>query len=151
MAIFVIEDDPQNGPDHVDCHRTVGLVISPWCRQGVVDSRLYTTTSMVRTIELILGLPPLTQYDAAATPMFGCFQKTVQPVPYTTVMPRIDLAAKNTIRSPFAMESSKLDFDEYDRVPDEVLNRIVWAAVKGTDQPCPPPVHRVMFAEAVTK
>ena len=70
MAIFVIEDDAQNGPDHVDAHRTVGLVISPYCKRGVVDSTFYTTASMVRTMELILGLPPLTQYDAGATPMF---------------------------------------------------------------------------------
>ena len=76
MAIFVIEDDAQNGPDHVDAHRTVGLVISPYCKRGVVDSTLYTTASMIRTMELILGLPPLTQYDAGATPMFNCFQKT---------------------------------------------------------------------------
>ena len=73
MAIFVIEDDAQNGPDHVDAHRTAGLVISPYCKQGTVDSTLYTTASMVRTMELILGLPPLTQYDAGATPMFNCF------------------------------------------------------------------------------
>ena len=76
MAIFVIEDDAQNGPDHVDAHRTAGLVISPYCKRGFVDSTFYTTASMVRTMELILGLPPLTQYDAGATPMFNCFQTT---------------------------------------------------------------------------
>src|SRR5437868_5896405 len=75
MAIFVIEDDAQNGPDHVDAHRTTGFVISPYCRRGVVDSTLYTTASLIRTMELILGLPPLTQYDAGATPMFACFGK----------------------------------------------------------------------------
>ncbi len=80
MAIFVIEDDAQNGPDHVDAHRTTGLVISPYCKRGVVDSTLYSTASMVRTIELILGLPPLTQYDAGATPMFNCFGTTPRPV-----------------------------------------------------------------------
>ncbi|PYJ03002.1 MAG: phosphoesterase, partial [Verrucomicrobia bacterium] len=69
MPIFVIEDDAQNGPDHVDAHRTVGFVISPYCKRGFVDSTLYTTASMIRTMELILGLPPLTQYDAGATPM----------------------------------------------------------------------------------
>ena len=73
MAIFVIEDDAQNGPDHVDAHRTVGLVISPYCKRGFVDSTLYTTASFVRTMELILGLPPMTQYDAGATPMFNSF------------------------------------------------------------------------------
>ena len=88
MAIFVVEDDAQNGPDHVDCHRTVALVISPWARRGVVDSTPYTQVGMVRTIELILGLPPMTQYDAAATPMFGCFQKQPQAVAYQPQRPR---------------------------------------------------------------
>src|SRR4030095_8624392 len=72
-AIFVIEDDPQNGPDHVDCHRTVGLVISPYTKRKLVDSTHYTTVSMVRSMELILGLSPLSQYDAAARPMFNSF------------------------------------------------------------------------------
>jgi hypothetical protein len=82
MAIFVIEDDAQDGPDHVDSHRTVGLVISPWCRRHFIDSTLYTTASMVRTMELILGLPPLTQYDAGATPMFNCFQRRETVIHY---------------------------------------------------------------------
>ena len=72
-AIFVIEDDAQNGPDHVDAHRTVGLVISPYTRRKHLDSTQYSTVSMLRTIELILGLPPLSQYDAAARPMFASF------------------------------------------------------------------------------
>ena len=91
MAIFVVEDDPQNGPDHVDCHRTVASVISPWVRRGVVDSTPYTQVGMVRTIELILGLPPMTQYDAAATPMFGCFQKQPETVVYHPLQPKVDL------------------------------------------------------------
>ena len=97
MAIFVVEDDAQNGPDHVDCHRTVALVISPWARRGVVDSTPYTQVGMVRTIELILGLPPMTQYDAAATPMFGCFQKQPQVVAYQPQRPKIDLNAVNDL------------------------------------------------------
>ncbi len=100
MAIFVIEDDAQNGPDHVDAHRTVGLVISPYCRRGVVDSTLYTTASMIRTMELILGLPPLTQYDAGANPMFHCFGKEAQLTPYTPLLPRVDLYAINPKTGP---------------------------------------------------
>src|SRR6202043_4193608 len=72
-AIFVIEDDAQNGPDHVDAHRTVGLVISPWVKRKTLDSTMYTTASMVRTMELILGLPPRTQFDELATPMYNAF------------------------------------------------------------------------------
>ena len=72
-AMFVLEDDSQNGPDHVDAHRSVAFVVSPFTRRGAVDSTLYTTSGMLRTMELILGLPPMTQYDAAATPMYNAF------------------------------------------------------------------------------
>ena len=99
MAIFVVEDDSQNGPDHVDCHRTVALVISPWARRGAIDSTHYTQVGMVRTIELILGLPPMTQYDAAATPMFGCFQKQPQLVAYQPQRPKVDLNAVNELNA----------------------------------------------------
>ena len=145
MAIFVIEDDAQNGPDHVDAHRTVGLVISPYCKRGVVDSTLYTTASMVRTIELILGLPPLTQYDAGATPMFNCFTKTAEVTPFTPLTPKVDLAAKNTARSPGAKESARMNFRDYDLAPEDELNRILWAAAKGPDAPYPTPIHRALF------
>ena len=73
-AIFVVEDDAQNGPDHVDAHRTVAYAISPYARRGAVDSTMYSTCSMLRTMELILGLQPMTQFDAAATPMYNSFQ-----------------------------------------------------------------------------
>ena len=141
MAIFIIEDDAQNGPDHVDAHRTVGLVVSPYCKRGVVDSTLYTTASMVRTMELILGLPPLTQYDAGATPMFNSFQKTAQSTPYQCLTPTVDVFTKNTIKSPGAKASARMDFREYDRAPEDQLNRILWLAAKGPDAPYPTPIH----------
>ncbi len=80
-AILVLEDDAQNGPDHVDAHRSVLLVASPWAKRGAVDSTLYTTSGVLRTIELILGLPPMSQYDAAATPMFAAFGREAGPRP----------------------------------------------------------------------
>jgi hypothetical protein len=95
-AIFVIEDDAQNGPDHVDAHRTEALVISPYTRHGAVDSTLYSTTSMVRTMELILGLQPMTQFDAAATPMFHSFQPQADTSPYIALPANMDLNASNT-------------------------------------------------------
>jgi YVTN family beta-propeller protein len=144
MAIFVIEDDAQNGPDHVDAHRTVGLVISPWCKRGVVDSTMYSTASMVRTMELILGLPPMTQYDAGATPMFNAFAAVATPTPYTAIVPRINLLAKNTKQSPFAAESKKMNFSEYDLAPEDELNRILWYAAKGLDADYPTPIHRAI-------
>jgi len=148
MAIFVIEDDAQNGPDHVDAHRTAGLVISPYCKRGCVDSTLYTTASMIRTMELILGLPPLTQYDAGATPMFNCFGKNTQSRSYTLIQPLIDVTAKNTSRSPYAKQSKKMDFREYDRAPEDELNRILWFAAKGPNVPYPTPIHRAVIPES---
>jgi YVTN family beta-propeller protein len=144
MAIFVIEDDAQNGPDHVDAHRTVGFVLSPYAKRGFVDSTLYTTASMIRTMELILGLPPLTQYDAGATPMFNCFQREPVVTPYDVCMPQVDLTAKNTPKSPFAKRSAQMNFEEWDRAPEDELNRILWFVAKG-DEPYPPPIHRAVF------
>ncbi len=144
MAIFVIEDDAQNGPDHVDAHRTCGFVISPYVKRRSVDSTLYTTASMIRTMELILGLPPLTQYDAGATPMFACFQKTPVLTPCAARTPQTDLFAKNGKDAPFAKQSAKMNFREYDRAPEDELNRILWRAAKG-GAPYPAPIHRAIF------
>ncbi len=149
MAIFVIEDDAQNGPDHVDAHRTAGLVISPYCKRGAVDSTLYSTASMVRTMELILGLPPLTQYDAGATPMFNCFGTAAQSVVFNPINPSVDLTARNTGKSPGAKASAKMNFREYDRAPEDALNRILWAAAKGPEAEYPTPIHRAVFTSAL--
>ncbi|HKV38591.1 MAG TPA: bifunctional YncE family protein/alkaline phosphatase family protein, partial [Blastocatellia bacterium] len=135
-AIFVIEDDAQNGADHVDAHRTVGMVISPYVKRGVVDSTMYSTASMVRTMELILGLPPMSQYDRAATPMYNSF--TAAPVmdAYASLPAKVDLQARNPRRGPLARASAKLDFSDYDRADPDELNRILWRAFKG-DEPMP--------------
>jgi YVTN family beta-propeller protein len=151
MAIFVIEDDAQNGPDHVDAHRTTGFVVSPYCRRGAVDSTLYTTASMVRTMELILGLPPMTQYDAGATPMFNSFQKTPQADQYAVLQPKVNLDAINGKKAPFAKESAAMDFSEYDLAPEDQLNRILWHVAKGMDTPYPTPIHRAVLWAPVAK
>ena len=143
-AIFVIEDDAQNGPDHVDAHRTVGLVVSPYTRRGVLDSTQYGTVSMIRTMELILGLPPLSQFDAGATPMFNCFTDKADLAPYDHEPARIDLNATNTKLAYGADRSSKMDFSEYDKVDDFELNEILWHAVKGENAPMPPAVRRAI-------
>src|SRR6202022_239775 len=90
-AIFMIEDDAQNGPDHVDARRTVGLVVSPYTKRAFVDSTLYSTSAMLRTIELLLGLPPMTQYDAAALPMYNSFGTKPDLSPYQAVPAKIDV------------------------------------------------------------
>jgi YVTN family beta-propeller protein len=139
-AIFVIEDDAQDGPDHVDCHRTVGLVISPYIKRGFVDHTHYTTVSFVRTMELILGLPPMTQYDTAATPLYNSFATNPVLLAYSNLAPRVDLTAKNPKTGPGAIASAKLDFSDVDRADPQALNHILWNALRpGT--PMPAPVH----------
>ena len=143
-AIFVIEDDAQNGPDHVDAHRTVGLVISPYTKRKHVDSTQYATVSMIRTMELILGLPPLSQYDAAARPMFHSFTDKADLTPYKHAPAEIDLNAKNDKMAYGAARSEKMDFSEYDKIDDFELNEILWHAVMGKDAPQPPAVRRAI-------
>jgi hypothetical protein len=144
FAIFIIEDDAQNGPDHVDSHRTAGLVISPYVRRGVVDSEMYSTVSMLRTVELLLGLPPMTQHDAAAAPMINSFMAAPNLAGFTAVPARIDLMAKNPPNAYGAATSARMDFGEYDRIDEDALNRILWHSIKGADAPYPAPVRRTL-------
>ena len=150
-AIFVIEDDAQNGPDHVDAHRTVGLVISPYTKRKHVDSTQYATVSLIRTMELILGLPPLSQYDAAARPMFESFTDVCDETPYKHTPAEIDLNAKNEKLAYGADRSNKMDFSEYDKIDDFELNDILWHAVMGKDAPQPPAVRRALAFRAMPK
>jgi YVTN family beta-propeller protein len=149
-AIFVLEDDAQNGPDHVDAHRSVLLVASPFVRPGLVDSTLYTTSSVLRTIELILGLPPMSQFDAAATPLFGAFSGTPDRRPYPAIRARVPLDEKNGASAPGARASARMDFSAPDRAPDLELNEIVWKAMRGERSVMPPP-RRAAFVKAVEK
>jgi hypothetical protein len=150
-AIFVIEDDAQNGPDHVDAHRTVSLVISPYTKRKFVDSTQYSTVSMIRTMELILGLDPLSQYDAAATPMFNSFTTEANLEPYQMTEAQIDLQAKNQSTAYGAKRSSEMDFSEYDRIDDFELNEILWKAIMGEDAPIPPAVRRAIVFRSVNR
>jgi YVTN family beta-propeller protein len=138
-AIFVLEDDAQNGPDHVDAHRSVLLAASPFLRRGLVDSTLYTTCGVLRTIELLLGLPPMSQYDAAATPMYNAFTATPTLAPFTHVAARVPLTDRNDWATPGAAASLRMDFSAPDLAPDLELNRIIWATVRGRDSVMPPP------------
>jgi hypothetical protein len=145
IAIFVIEDDAQNGADSVDAHRTIGLVISPYIRKGALDSTQYATVSMLRTMELILGLPPLSQFDASANPMFNSFTDTADLTPYQHVQPvKINLNARNERTAYGAERSQKMDFTEYDKIDDFELNEILWRAIKGANAPLPPAVRRAI-------
>jgi len=140
-AIFVLEDDSQNGPDHVDAHRSPGFVISPFVRRGAVDSTLYTTAGMLRTMELILGLPPMTQYDAAATPMYNAFTTTPTTTAFARRDPRIKLDERNQPGAPGAAESALMNFTEEDLAPERELNEVLWQSIHGAGALMPPPVH----------
>ena len=141
-AIFVIEDDAQDGPDHVDARRTSGLVISPYVKRHFVDSTMYSTSSMVRSIELLLGLPPMSQYDAAAMPMYNAFGVDADLSEFTLVPPQVDLNAQNTTKSYGAELSRRMDFSEPDEAPMALLNEILWKSMRGANSPMPAPVHR---------
>ncbi len=140
-AIFVLEDDAQNGPDHVDAHRSVALVISPFAKRGVVDSTLYTTSSVLRTMELILGVPPMTQYDAAAAPMYNAFQATPNPAPFRKIDPRVPIDERNEKTAYGAEASLRMNLEVADVAPELELNEIIWKSIRGASSPMPPPVR----------
>ena len=141
-AVFILEDDAQDGPDHVDAHRSIAFVAGGFVKRGFVDHTAYTTTSMLRTMELILGLPPMTQFDAAATPMWNCFSKTANLTPFTAVPALVDLTQKNSSKkTPLALKSMKFDFTKEDRVPAMEFNEVIWKAVKGENSVMPAPVR----------
>jgi DNA-binding beta-propeller fold protein YncE len=142
-AIFVIEDDAQNGPDHVDSHRAPALVISPYTRRGIVDSTMYNQMSILRSIELILGLRPMTHYDAGARPMFGGFGRQPDARPYDLVPAKASMTERNPASGSGATDSAKMDFSEPDRVDDDELTAVIWRGIKHTE---PPPPTRSGFA-----
>jgi len=148
-AIFVVEDDAQNGPDHVDAHRTVALAISPYSRKRGVDSTMYSTSSMLRTMELILGLQPMTQFDAAATPMFNAFTAQADVSPYVAAPAQVDLRAVNTLAAWGA--DTKFNFAKEDAADDLLLNEVIWRSVKGSDQPMPAPVRAGFVMTSATR
>jgi YVTN family beta-propeller protein len=142
-CIFVVEDDPQNGFDHIDGHRTVALVISPYTKRKFVDHTSYNQTGMVKTIELLLGLPPMNQLDLSATPMQKCFQDKADLTGYKCLQNRIKLdemnPSLNSLKGAslhWAKKSLELDLDDGDAADEDTLNRILWHSVRG-DKPYP--------------
>jgi hypothetical protein len=145
MAIFVVEDDAQNGVDHIDGHRTVALAISPYTRRGIVDSTFYSQPSMVKTIELLLGLPAMSVFDLVATDMRASFIRAGERpdvTPYSAVEPTVSLYETNqrvgemrgahaAERRRAALASSRMRFDVPDAAPSDLLNRILWFDARG--------------------
>ena len=138
LAVFVLEDDAQNGPDHVDAHRSVLLVASPYARQNAVDSTFYTTASVLRTIEGILGLPPLSQYDAGATPLWNAFTRRPDSTPFVHLPNTWPLHELNP--SAFRSRIPARDLAEADEADEMELNREIWESVHPGS--APPPVRQ---------
>lgn len=138
-VVLILEDDAQNGPDHVDAHRSPAFVIGPYVKRKYIDHTMYTTSSMLRTMELILGLPPMTQYDAAATPMWRLFTNKPDFTPYNHLPVSVNLNDKNPVNTKLGKLSEKFDWTREDAVPDLVFNEILWQGIKG--KPAPSPVR----------
>jgi len=149
-AVFILEDDAQNGADHVDAHRSTAYVAGGFVKRGFVDHTMYSTSSMLRTMELILGIPPMTQYDAAATPMWRCFTNTINAKPYTAIMPQVNLKDKNTAMNEWQRRSEKFDLSKEDAVPDLEFNVVLWHGLKGSNIPFPGP-KRAAFYKPIKK
>jgi YVTN family beta-propeller protein len=146
--ILIVEDDAQNGPDHVDAHRSTAYLAGGYVKKGFVDHTPYTTASLLRTIELILGLPPMSQYDAAATPVWRCLNPTPDHPPFKVKPCNAYLDEKNTGENKWQKLSETFDFTIEDRVDDFLFNEVIWRAVRGLDSPCPPTVRAAFFKPA---
>lgn len=139
--VLIVEDDAQNGPDHVDAHRSTGYLAGGFVKQGFVDHTPYTTASFLRTIELILGLPPMSQYDAAATPLWRCFDDSPNHPVFNARPAQVNLDDVNESTNKWQAMSETFNFNIEDRINDNDFNEVIWKAVKGFDSSCPPSVR----------
>ncbi|HTR80725.1 MAG TPA: bifunctional YncE family protein/alkaline phosphatase family protein [Bacteroidota bacterium] len=140
-AVFVLEDDAQNGPDHVDAHRSIAFVVSPYTKRKFVDHTMYSTSGMLRTMELIVGLPPMSQYDAGATPMYAAFMDQPDLTPFVARENIIDLREKNALGAYGQQRMEAFDLSREDQVPDAEFNEIIWKSVRGGASVMPAPVR----------
>lgn len=143
--VIIVEDDAQNGPDHVDAHRSTAYLAGGFVKKGYVDHTAYTTTSLLRTIELILGLPPMSQYDAAAVPVWRSMNNTSDHPAFNVRPFLIDLNEKNLAQNKWQQKSERFNFKKEDMISDTEFNEVLWKAVKGLDSPCPATVHAAFF------
>jgi YVTN family beta-propeller protein len=141
-AIFILEDDAQSGPDHVDSHRSVALAISAYNRPGALIHKFHSTVSLIRTIELLLGIAPMNQLDASAIPM-DIFDETPELTPYKAVLPTIAAdnlltpEAKDKTAAEWIRKTLRQNFSHADLADPAVLNAVIWFACKGSASPVP--------------
>ncbi|RFZ85981.1 hypothetical protein DYU05_10465 [Mucilaginibacter terrenus] len=138
-VVFVLEDDAQNGPDHIDAHRSPVFVVSPYVKRNAVIHNMYSTSGVLRTIELILGLPPMSQYDAAAMPLYECFTAKPDLTPYKAKDAQVDIDQRNVADNESSRKSESFNLAEEDAAPDLELNEVVWKSIKGENSVMPAP------------
>ena len=149
-VVFILEDDAQDGPDHVDAHRSTAYIAGGYVKRHTIDHTMYSTTSMLHTIELILGIPPMSQYDAAAESMWRCFSNQPDLTPYQAKPLQTDINAINTIENAWQRKSESFDFSGEDRISDRLFTEVIWKAVKGENSPVPAP-RRAAFVRETGK
>lgn len=149
-AVFILEDDAQNGADHVDAHRSTAYVAGGFVKRNYVDHTAYSTSSMLRTMELILGLSPMSQYDAAAMPMWRCFDSVAKPIDFKAISPNVDLRTKNVARNEWQRKSELFNFEKEDTNNDVAFNLVLWHGLKGDKIPFPGPT-RAAFVYPIIK
>jgi hypothetical protein len=140
-AVFILEDDAQNGADHVDAHRSTAYVAGGFVKRNFIDHTAYSTSSMLRTMELILGLNPMSQYDAAAMPMWRCFDAVAKPSDFKAIVPDVDLQAKNVVKNEWQRKSELFNFEKEDTNNDVAFNIVLWHGLKGDKIPYPGPTR----------
>ena len=138
-VVFILEDDAQNGPDHVDAHRSPVFVAGGYVKRHAVIHSMYSTSGVLRTIELILGLPPMSQYDAAALPLYECFTNKPDLSPYIAKPAQVDLEQRNVAVNQSSKRSQSFNFAKEDAVPDLELNDVIWKFAKGENATLPAP------------
>ena len=147
-AIFIVEDDSQDGADHVDAHRIPVAVVSPYARKGAVIHTRYDLVSVVRSMELIMGMKALSLNDAVASPMYDAFtDKPLNSEPVDAIPAKVDLLQRNGPGAPWAAVSRSLPLDKVDAVPQSTLDAIIWKSVYGADATPPPPGPNAEFED----
>ena len=145
-VVFILEDDAQDGPDHVDAHRSTAYIAGGYIKRHYVDHTMYSTTSVLHTIELLLGVPPMSQYDAAAEPLWRSFSSEADLSPYQAKPLQTNINAVNQVENAWQRTSETFDFSKEDRVPDRLFTEVIWKAVKGENAVVPAP-HRAAFVK----
>jgi YVTN family beta-propeller protein len=138
-VVFVLEDDAQSGPDHIDAHRSPAFIAGPYVKRNAVIHSMYSTSGMLRTMELILGLPPMSQYDAAALPFYECFTNKPDFTPYQVKAAKVDIDTRNIAVNESSKRSAQFNLAKEDAVPDKDMNEVIWKSVKGENAVMPAP------------